>query len=108
MLRWVQIMAHTGEGRGRVKFGDVFFKWPQDQMLMVEDYAYAGIDFSGDPDLPLPPGGQWGDIGKKQETLNMENVFMFLCFIFFMISDETCLSSCRCWGSEAWMSISII
>ena len=35
------------------------------QLLMVEDYAYAGIEFSEDLDLPLPPGGQWGDIGKK-------------------------------------------
>ena len=68
---------------------------------MVEDYAYAGTDFTGDPDLPLPLGGQWGDIGKKQETLTMENVLCFLCFIFFMISDETYLSSCRCWSSEA-------
>ena len=36
---------------------------------MVEDYAYAGIDFSSDPNLLLPLGGQWGDIGKKKETL---------------------------------------
>ena len=50
-------MARTGAGRGRVKFGDPFFRSLQDQMLMVEDYAYAGIDFTGDPDLPLPPGG---------------------------------------------------
>ena len=52
-------------------------------MLMVEDYAYAGIDFTGDPDLPLPPGGKWGDIGKKKETLIMENVFMFFMFYIF-------------------------
>ena len=52
-------------------------------MLMVEEYAYAGTDFTGDPDLPLPPGGQWGDIGKKQETLKMENVFMFFMFYIF-------------------------
>ena len=78
MLRWVQFMACIGAGRGRVKFGDPFFRWLQDQMLMVEDYAYAGTDFIGDPNLPLPPGGQWGDIGKKQETLTME--IFFLCF----------------------------
>ena len=48
-------------------------------MLMVNDYAYAGTNFIGDPNLPLPPRGQWGDIGKKQETLIMENVFL-LCF----------------------------
>ena len=57
MLRWVQVMARTGAGRGRVKFGDPFFRWIWDYMLMVEDYAYAGIYFIGDPDLPLPPRG---------------------------------------------------
>ena len=50
-------------------------------MLMVEDYAYAGTAFTSDPDLPLPPRGQWGDIGKKQETLTMENVFYVLYFL---------------------------
>ena len=69
MQRWVQIIARTRAGRGKVKFGEPFFRWLRDQLLMVEDYAYAGTNFSGDPDLPLPPGGQWGDIGKKQETL---------------------------------------
>ena len=57
MLRWVQVMARTGAGRGRVKFGDSFFRWLWDQTLMVEDYAYAGTDFISDPDLPLPPRG---------------------------------------------------
>ena len=42
---------------------------------MVEDYAYAGTDFTEDPDLPLPPGGQWGDIDKKQETLKWMKCF---------------------------------
>ena len=69
MQRWVRIMARTEAGRGKVKFDDPFFLWLRDQLLMVEDYAYAGTNFSGDPDLPLPPGGQWGDIDKKQKTL---------------------------------------
>ena len=76
-------MACTGVGRGRVKFSDPFFRWLWDQMLMVEDYAYASTDFTGDPDLPLPPGGQWGDIGKKQEILKMKFFLCFLCFIYF-------------------------
>ena len=65
ILRWVQVVARTRVGRGRVKSSDAFFRWLWDQMLMVEDYAYAGRDFIGDPDLTLPPRGQWGDIGKK-------------------------------------------
>ena len=76
-------MARTGAGRGRVKFGDPLFRWLWDQMLMVEDYAYAGTDFTGDPDLLLLPGGQWGDIGKKQETLKMKNVFIFLMLYIY-------------------------
>ena len=68
-------MAHTGGGRGRVKFGDPFFRWIRIQILMVEDYAYAGTDFTGDIDLPLPPSGWWGDIGKTQETLKWMKCF---------------------------------
>jgi hypothetical protein len=34
-------------------------------MLMVDDYAYAGLDFRQDPDLDLPEDAQWGDLGKK-------------------------------------------
>ena len=62
-------MAHTGAGRGKVKFNDPFFRCLRDHLLMMEDYAYSGTDFSGETDLPLPLGGQWGDIGKKQKTL---------------------------------------
>ena len=62
-------MARTGADRGKVKSSNPLFRWLRDQLLMVEDYAYAGTDFSGDPNLLLPPSGQWGDIGKKQKTL---------------------------------------
>ena len=66
MLQWVEIMARTRGGRAKVKFEAPFFRWLNDQILMIEDYAYAGTDIQGDPNLPLPPGAQWGDIGKKQ------------------------------------------
>ena len=106
--RWVRIIACTGVGRGKVKFGDPFFRWIRDQILMVEDYAYVGTDFSGDPDLPLPPGWQWGHIGKKQETLKWMNFFyVFWCFILFMLSNETWIFPCRCWSSTTWGSFSI-
>ena len=42
-------MACTRVGKGRVNFGDPFFRWLWDQMLMVENYAYAGTYFTGDP-----------------------------------------------------------
>ena len=45
MLRWVEIMAYTGGGRAKVKFEAAFFCWLRDQILMIEDYAYAWTDF---------------------------------------------------------------
>ena len=57
MQRWVHIMARTGADRGEVKFSDPFFQWLRDQILMVEDYAYAVTNFSGELDLLLPPSG---------------------------------------------------
>ena len=77
-------MAHTEAGRGRVNFGDPFFRWLQDQILMVEDYAYVGMNFTGDPDLPLPPGSQWGDIGKKQETPKWMKYFYIFYVLYFL------------------------
>ena len=40
---------------------------------MIDDYAYVGMDFCNDPDLVLPEGSQWGDLGKK-------NIFLLCCF----------------------------
>jgi hypothetical protein len=48
-----------------VKYNDVLFDWLRTQMLMVNNYSYDSVEFRGDPDLVLPKGSQWGDIGKK-------------------------------------------
>jgi hypothetical protein len=48
---------------------------------MVEDYAYAGLDFHGDPDLLLPEDAQWGDLGKKYTNFNLLNFFVFLTYL---------------------------
>jgi hypothetical protein len=44
MLRWCRLMARHVAGP-IVKYDDIFFDWLQNQMLMVDDYAYAGLDF---------------------------------------------------------------
>jgi hypothetical protein len=48
-----------------VKYNGMFFDWLRPQMLMVDDYTYVGLEFRGDPNLVLPEGSQWGNIGKK-------------------------------------------
>ena len=39
-----------------IKYDEVFFQWLRNQLIMVEDYAYTGTDFCGDPNLALPEG----------------------------------------------------
>jgi hypothetical protein len=65
MKRWVYLMARHG-GSHIVRYNNVFFEWMRTKMLMVDDYDYVRLDFHGDPDLALPKGYQWGDIGKKE------------------------------------------
>jgi hypothetical protein len=44
---------------------DDFFFWWRRLIIALDDYPYAGIDFRGDPDMPLPLGAAYGAIGKK-------------------------------------------
>jgi len=53
---------------------DFFACWAQ-QIVAIDDYAYVGMDFRGDLDLPLPPDVQWGDIGTS--------LFILLIFFYF-------------------------
>jgi hypothetical protein len=64
MRRWVDLMAHHGGGPA-ITYGPTFSQWSRDQLIMIKDYTYAGVDFHGDPDLALPEGSRWGEIGKK-------------------------------------------
>jgi len=36
------------------QYDDVLFQWLRNQLLMVEDYAYAEVYFHGELDLALP------------------------------------------------------
>jgi hypothetical protein len=58
-----------------IKYDYTFFDWLRPQMLMVDDYAYVGLDFRGDLDLVLPKDAQWGELGKKY-TFFLLNVFV--------------------------------
>ena len=43
-------------------------------MPALEQFPYVGMDFRGDADLVLPPGGAWGELGN----------FLFSNFQIFM------------------------
>jgi len=46
MKMWVDIMMCHG-GDHIVSYDENFFKWVKKQLIMVDDYAYVGMDFQG-------------------------------------------------------------
>jgi hypothetical protein len=64
MKRWCDLMTRHVVG-WIVKYDDAFFNWLGLQILMIDDYTYAGLEFWVDPNLVLVEESQWGDLGKK-------------------------------------------
>ena len=62
---WADAMHRLGGGRVSSPYPTNFFPWWQRQIVAIDEYPYAGIDFWGDPDMLLPPGSTYGDIGNK-------------------------------------------
>ena len=62
-------MRRLGGGRVANPYPIDLFPWWWRQIIAIDDYPYAGIDFRGDPDMPLPPGATYGDIGNESQTL---------------------------------------
>lgn len=56
LCKWVTLLSRLGGGRIIKVFDDKNFNWWSRQIPAIEDYPYAGIDFSRDPDMPVPPG----------------------------------------------------
>ena len=66
---WVDAMRRLGGGRVSNPYPADFFLWWRRQIISIGDYPYARIDFRIDPEMPLPPGAAYGDIGNESQTL---------------------------------------
>ena len=65
MLKWSGLLMRLG-GRHQPHFSEDFFSRLDQELLVVDDYRYARIDFHNDPDLVLPKGDEWDvALGKK-------------------------------------------
>ena len=62
--RWTNVMRRLGGGRVAKPYPIDFFPWWQRQIVAIDEYPYARIDFCRDLDMPLPPRGAYGDIVK--------------------------------------------
>jgi hypothetical protein len=79
VCRWVALLPRQGGGRTVESFNDDFFAWLSRQVPAIKDYPYAGIDFSRDPSMPVPPGDVRGEIGKSPPVQ-----FLFFAYVIFM------------------------
>jgi hypothetical protein len=73
ICRWVVLLPQEGGGRTNESFDENFFSWLSRQISVIEDYPYVGIDFSIDPEIPIPLGEERGEMGK------------FASFVFFFL-----------------------
>ena len=55
-------------------YDDDFYLWWERKLPTLDQFPYAGMNFRGDNDLVLPPGGAWGASG----------IFGFSSFLIFM------------------------
>jgi hypothetical protein len=65
MCRRVVLLPQQGGRRTNESFDDDFFTWLSRQIPVIEDYPYVGIDFSRDPEIPVPPSEERGKMGKS-------------------------------------------
>jgi len=66
MLKRITLMACHRRGKGpKIQFTSDFFGSLENQIIMIEDFPYIGMDYTSDLDMPLPIGIQWGDLGKN-------------------------------------------
>jgi hypothetical protein len=65
MARWIEFMKRQGGGRVATPYNDDFLFWWSRQIISLDNYPYARIDFRGDPNMLLPTGAAYGAIGKQ-------------------------------------------
>lgn len=61
-----------------IVFTPTFIEWFNQQEMTFAENAYSGMDFCGNPKLPLPVGAMSGAIGKLFDQV-------FLIFLIFLI-----------------------
>lgn len=71
MGRSTSLMFRLGGGQLQRYFDDEYFGWWSRQIVALEDYPYAGIDFSQYPNMVVPLGNMIGALGKSFCILNI-------------------------------------
>lgn len=96
MLKWSGLLMQLG-GERQPHFSEDFLSRLDQDMLMVDDYGYVGIDFRNDLNLVLPECEDWDvALGKKHVfSFHVVILYMFCDFIMFLVYGITNIMFCR-------------
>ena len=83
MLKWSGLLVRLGGGR-QPHFSEDFFSRLDQDILVVDDYRYAGIYFRNDLDLVLPEGYDWDASLGMLDLLFLSSYIFFDVFSFFI------------------------
>ena len=87
--RWVDAMHILGGGRVSNPYLADFFPWWRRQIVAIDDYPYAGIDFLGDLDILVPPRSAYDDIGNEpRPSFKIFELFNFFVFLDYVESKD--------------------
>jgi hypothetical protein len=85
MERWTSLSPRLGNEPSTFRFTVDFFTWWKRQLVVIEDFPYARVDFGGSANLVLPEGIQWDALGTK---LTLPRIFFFIFYIVFYLYNE--------------------
>jgi hypothetical protein len=95
MEKWTSFSPRLGTD-SKFNFTANFFAWWRRQIIVIEEFLYAGVDFLGNVDLVLPEDIDWDVSGTKP---NLVMCFLFIFYIIFVCTKRDfniCfVSSCR-------------
>lgn len=84
MLKWLGLHSRLGGGR-QPHFTEDFFSQLDQDILVVDDYGYVGIDFHQDMDLELLEDEDWDmSLGNKHVIS-----FQVCYFCLFLVNGMT-------------------
>jgi hypothetical protein len=76
MERWTILSLRLGSD-SEFRFTSDFFAWLRRQLIMIEYFPYARVDFQGSMDLILSVGEDWDASGEKPKMIFSSVFFLF-------------------------------
>ena len=88
MLKWLGLLSWLGGGR-QPHFTEDVFSWLDHDILVVDDYDYARMDFRQDLDLALLYDEDWDSSLGMKHVIYFQSFFMFFYFMMFLVDGIT-------------------